>query len=219
VNFRGITAMPRPCDATDKSGPCPFRVDAEPGEFTHERFEKLADTAGGPGAEVPADGPWFACHHTRDGAPVACAGWLAVCGVDHIGVRLSVSAGVIAPEALRRPAGGPELFESYDVMAREQARGMYRPEVAEEWRRRAGHGTGHSTFVTGVADVGGRDPVCPLRDTESDAGERGSAGRLLDPGLGEPLDCPLDVTDGPDLDTARNLRSPYLSHWPGGLGG
>jgi hypothetical protein len=222
VNARPLHAMPRPCDPTDKSGACPFRVDAEPGEFTHERFEKLADTAGAPGAEVPIGGSWFACHHTRDGGEVACAGWLAVCGVDHIGVRMAVSEGRIAAEALRRPADGPDLFESYDVMAREQSRGVYRPDVADEWRRRAGHGSVVQLdgIVYGVADLGGRAEVCTQRDTLTHADERGSGGGdLSDPGLGEPLDCPLDLTDGPDVETWRDTRSPYRSHWPGGLGG
>jgi hypothetical protein len=131
--------MPRPCDATDTSGPCPFRVDAPAGEFPASRYEKLADTAGLPGAEVPVGGPMFACHHTRDGAPVACAGWLAVCGDQHLGVRMALAEGRIEPEAVRRPVGGPELFESYDVMAREQADGVYDPDRAAASREAAGH--------------------------------------------------------------------------------
>ena len=131
--------MPKPCDPTTSSGACPFRVDAEPGEFPAERYEQLADTAGGPGAEVPVGGPMFACHHTADGAPVACAGWLAVCGGDHLGVRMAMAEGRLSPEALRRPPGGPILFDSYDDMATQQSDGMYRPDVAEASRARAGH--------------------------------------------------------------------------------
>lgn len=218
TSLRPIAARKTPCDVTEQNGACPFRLDAEPGEFTADRFEKLADTAGGPGAEVPIGGQWFACHKTAEGREIACAGWLAVCGRDHIGVRMAVSAGTIAAEALRPAPDGPALFDSYDDMATQQARGMYRPEVAAEWRRRAGHGA----FVAGAAEIGyGREQACAMRDTETHVDERGSAGELRDPGLGEPLDCPLDVTDGPDVETHRDLTGPggYRSHWPSGLGG
>lgn len=218
---RPIAARKTPCDVTEQNGACPFRLDAEPGEFLATRFEELAVTAGAPGAEVPADGQWFACHKTAEGREIACAGWLAVCGVDHIGVRMAISTGTIAGEALRRPADGPGLFESYDDMATQQARGMYRPDVAAEYRRAAGHGTGHSGFAAAIASVGGRAWACELPDADSAPGDRGSAGDLRAPLLGEPLDCPLDVTDGPDVETQRDLTGPgrYRSHWPGGLGG
>lgn len=139
-----IAHMPRPCDATDRSGACPFRVDAEPGEFSAARFEKLADTAGSADSVAPLGAPMFACHHTRDlpdgqPAPVACAGWLAVCGRDHIGVRLAVVQGRLPGEVLDRP-DGVELFDTYDDMATQQADGVYDPQRADEWRQRAGHG-------------------------------------------------------------------------------
>jgi hypothetical protein len=132
-----IAHMPHPCDETDESGRCPFRVDAAPGEFTADRYELLADTAGLPGAEVPVGGPMFACHHTKAGAPVACAGWLAVCGDQHLGVRMAIAEGRLSVEALSQP--GHDLFSSYDEMAREQADGVYDPSVAATSRRRAGH--------------------------------------------------------------------------------
>lgn len=117
----------RPCDATTESGPCPFRVDAPPGEFTAERFEQLAASAGGPGAEAPPGGTIFACHHTTDGRPHACAGWLAVCGHWHLGIRQEVIEGRLPIEALDPGDGWPELFESYDDMAMRQAAGVYDP--------------------------------------------------------------------------------------------
>lgn len=174
MTLRPLLHMPRPCDATDKSGACPFRLDAEPGEFTADRYEKLADTAGMPGAEVPVDGPIFACHHTADGAPVACAGWLAVCGLDHLGVRMAISESRLPPRAVRRP-DGVDLFDTYDDMATQQANGMYRPAAAAESRQRARHG---AWFGAGVADVGGRPvEVCPLRDGEyAGIDEQGTGG-------------------------------------------
>jgi hypothetical protein len=131
--------MPRPCDASDTSGPCPFRRDAPPGEFTAERFEQLAASAGAPGAEVPLGGIMFACHSTADGAQVACAGWLAVCGTDHLGVRFAASDGRLGPDAVRPQPGWPDLFDSYDEMATTQTLGAYDPETAEAFRDAAGH--------------------------------------------------------------------------------
>lgn len=162
--------MPNPCDPTRTSGACPFRLDAEPGEFTAERYEKLAETAGAPGAEVPVGGPMFACHHTTDGAPVACAGWLAVCGVDHLGVRMAMADGRLSPEALRRRPDGPPLFDSYEDMATQQADGLYRPAVAESWRGAAGH---YRTMLEKFTTM----RVCEI-DEQSGSGGRDARRRL-----------------------------------------
>lgn len=166
--------MPRPCDASDTGGPCPFRVDAPPGEFPAERFEKLADTAGLPGAEAPHDAPMFACHHVADSPeggpqPIACAGWLAVCGGSHLGVRMAVVQRRLDPAALRVP-DGVELFGSYDDMATQQSDGVYSVERANGWRTAAGH---HRSML----DKWGGSLV--LRDAESAEAceERGSGGR------------------------------------------
>ena len=162
--------MPPPCEATATSGPCPFRIDALPGEFTAARYEKLADTAGAPGAEAPVGAPMFACHHTADGAPVACAGWLAVAGGDHLGVRLAIAERRLSPSALR-PPDGIALFNSYDEMAVQQARGLYRPDVAATSRQAAGH------YLPMVAKW-----AAPLVNAcELDVVERGQAG---DPQIG-----------------------------------
>ncbi|WP_241031712.1 hypothetical protein [Rhodococcus koreensis] len=58
-----------------------------PGRFGRERFDALAATSGGPGREVEVGGAMFACHKSPEGAEEACAGWLAVAGVEHLGVR------------------------------------------------------------------------------------------------------------------------------------
>lgn len=113
--------MPRPCDESAESGRCPFRRDAEPGEFTADRYEMLADTAGRPGREAPMNAPVFACHHTQDGAEVACAGWLAVCGDLHLGMRFAFAMGRLDRAKVGPLPGWPDLFGSYDEMAAVQA--------------------------------------------------------------------------------------------------
>lgn len=159
-----LRQMPKPCDETTDSGRCPFRVDAVPGEFPAERYERLADTAGLPGAEAPVGAPMFACHHTRDGAPVACAGWLRVCGAQHLGVRMAVAERRLPAEALSGRPDDPELFESYDVMAREQSAGVYDPRRAAESRQRAGHNDDMLTKMTSSGDlrVADRDAGCDM---------------------------------------------------------
>lgn len=101
----------RPCEE------CPFRRDTDPGQFPACRYEALAETAGAPGAEAPLGAPMFACHLSAEGRDIACAGWLAVAGYEHIGVRLAVALGELPAEALEPGDGWPELFGSYDEMA------------------------------------------------------------------------------------------------------
>jgi hypothetical protein len=147
--------MPRPCDPSPTSGACPFRRD-DPGEFPADRYEELAATAGGPGAEAPIGAPLFACHHTADGAQVACAGWLAVCGHWHLGVRFALATGRLDPSAVEPQPGWPDLFDDYDEMAAAQSgqRG-YDPRAATARRAATGHGAYILDKITG----GG---TCPL---------------------------------------------------------
>ena len=115
-----MTAVPRrryPC------AECPFRRDTKPGQFPACRYEALKETAGRPGAEVPIGAPMFACHKSPEGREEACAGWLAVCAIEHLGVRMAVLTGRIEPEDLRPAEGWPELYGSYDEMAAAMARG------------------------------------------------------------------------------------------------
>lgn len=101
---------------------CPFRTDTEPGQFTEERYEALQCTVGRPGREASLGAPLFACHKTLEGKEQACAGWLAVCGAEHIGVRLAVSTGRIPGSALAPADGWPELYPDYDSMVEVMAR-------------------------------------------------------------------------------------------------
>lgn len=105
----------RPC------AECPWRLDVAPGQFPPERYEALLETRGRredefTGYDAPIDAPWFACHKAREGEEFHCAGWLAVEGSSHIGVRLAVVSGRLAPEALAPGADWPELFASYDEL-------------------------------------------------------------------------------------------------------
>lgn len=99
---------------------CPFRLDAQPGQFEACRFDALRNTAGEPGHEAPIGSPMFACHKTAEGKEIACAGWLAVCGYDHLGVRFAAATGALPGEVLRPGPGWPELFDSYEQMTDRQ---------------------------------------------------------------------------------------------------
>lgn len=101
----------RPC------GNCPWRRDSPAGEFPAERYEALRTTVGAPGREAGLGAPIFACHKSEPGSDRACAGWLAVAGMDHLGIRLAVALGRLPASALRPGAEWPDLFDSYDEMA------------------------------------------------------------------------------------------------------
>jgi hypothetical protein len=97
---------------------CPWRLDAQPGQFPACRYDALRATAGRPGAEAPLGAPIFACHKTVEGREIACAGWLAVVGRDHLGVRLAVATGRLDPAAVAPADDWPQLYPTYEDMAR-----------------------------------------------------------------------------------------------------
>lgn len=114
----------RPCPQ------CPWRRDTPAGKFSAERYEALSETSGTRGAEAGLDAPMFACHMTDEGAERACAGWLAVVGYEHLGVRLALLRGRLDPAVLRPAPDWPPLFGSYEEMVRVQA-----PEAPGDNRR------------------------------------------------------------------------------------
>lgn len=63
----------------------------------------------------------FACHKSTEGQEQACAGWLAVGGIEHIGVLLAVACGELPAKALNPGEDWPPLFNSYTEMAATQA--------------------------------------------------------------------------------------------------
>lgn len=97
-------------------GPCPWKRDAVPGEFSAERYECLAVTSGN---GVAFGAPMFGCHRGEPGtdADLACAGWLAVAGREHPSVRLAVAFGRLPADALEPGENWPDLYESYAEMA------------------------------------------------------------------------------------------------------
>jgi Family of unknown function (DUF6283) len=102
---------------------CPFRRDTEPGQFPACRYQALQETAGQPGNEAPLGAPMFACHKSAEGREEACAGWLAVAGYEHLGVRLAIALGRLPAAALSPGEDWPELFGSYEETAEAQGGG------------------------------------------------------------------------------------------------
>lgn len=107
----GMAHRRYPCAA------CPWRRDTDPGQFPACRYDALAATVGAPGREAGVSAPMFACHKSPEGREEACAGWLAVAGIEHLGVRLAVALGDLPTSALRPGDNWPPLFDTYDEMA------------------------------------------------------------------------------------------------------
>lgn len=110
----------RPCRT------CPWRLDQDasaiPG-FSLQKAEGLANTCpGANGWSVELGRPMFACHQSTDGAEVVCAGWLAVEGRAHVGVRVNVALGEIDAAALNPGEDWPEMHRSFaEVIAKLRA--------------------------------------------------------------------------------------------------
>jgi hypothetical protein len=79
---------------------CPWQADANLTDFSDADFDKLQAANGCRGAEAPVTAPMMACHLDQPDTahPMRlCAGYLAVVGRDHLGVRLKVMAGCRRP--------------------------------------------------------------------------------------------------------------------------
>lgn len=99
----------RPC------AECPFRRDVEPGQFPAERYEALRESCRHEqNVQAPLGAPMFACHKSPEGGEFACAGWLAVEGHNHIGVRVAVATGHLPVDALAPKPDWPELYATYE---------------------------------------------------------------------------------------------------------
>jgi hypothetical protein len=99
-------AVRRPCPS------CPWRVDQDASDipnFSLDLAERLERTTHG---EIGA--PMFACHQSREGEEIVCAGWLARYGYNSIAVRMMVLAGRVSPEALEPGVDWPELHETFE---------------------------------------------------------------------------------------------------------
>ena len=106
----GLPHRKTPCKS------CPWRRDHEPGTFGVDRYQQLAATCASDQGSAGLGSPMFACHLAPDGAEQACAGWLAVEGHGHVGVRFAVATGRIPADALAPGVGWPDLWESYGEM-------------------------------------------------------------------------------------------------------
>ena len=102
-------ARGRPCDE------CPWRLDVPRGAYPviPRALNEQAAVAQG---HVPLGAPLVACHKSPVGRDVICAGWLAVEGHSHLGVRLLVIAGRILATALEPGPGWPALVASVGEM-------------------------------------------------------------------------------------------------------
>jgi hypothetical protein len=60
------------------------------------------------------DANWFACHQSKEGAEIPCAGWLAKVGRAHPRVRLAVMEGRLDPDVLTPGQDWPLLHDTYE---------------------------------------------------------------------------------------------------------
>lgn len=110
-----------PCDQ------CPFvarNADNPDAKFPAERWAALAVTIRDPatGREPALDAPLFGCHKGAPGTntDLACAGWLARFGHDHLAVRLAVATGRLPSTALAPGQNWPPLHPTWNDVVRAQ---------------------------------------------------------------------------------------------------
>lgn len=118
--FPLVKAPDRPCPS------CPWRLDQNAQDipnFSLEKAEGLAGTCPDENGMGPSFGAsWFACHQSREGAEIPCAGWLAVVGRAHPNVRIAVMEGRLDAKTLDLPPDGPTLHSTYgEVLAKLRA--------------------------------------------------------------------------------------------------
>jgi hypothetical protein len=80
---------------------CPWRVDQDASEIPNFRLELAERLERTTHTEIGA--PIFACHQSRDGDEIVCAGWLARYGWDSISIRLMLLEKRLRPEELEPP--------------------------------------------------------------------------------------------------------------------
>jgi Family of unknown function (DUF6283) len=107
--YRTFPCRPCPIVAANKANPA--------AKFPAERWDSLTETVpnGHGGASVPMDAPKFSCHKGAPGTgtALACAGWLAVFGLDHIDVRLAVHQNQLPATVFTPGPNWPELHRSW----------------------------------------------------------------------------------------------------------
>lgn len=105
----GLRLLGRPCPG------CPWRCDKSAADipgFSLEKARGLAATSPDARGFGPSFGaPLFACHQSKEGEELACAGWLATVGACHPNVRLAVISGRLDGVALRPAPDWPALHD------------------------------------------------------------------------------------------------------------
>lgn len=110
-----------PCDE------CPIRADNTDNpksKFPAERWQALSVSVRHDGHQPGFGDPLFGCHKGAPGTDedLACAGWLARFGDDHIAVRLAVAQGRLSDDALGPGETWPPLHETWaDVVAHQSS--------------------------------------------------------------------------------------------------
>ncbi len=83
-------------------------------QFNLELAEQLAGTCPDDRGMGPDFGSaQFACHQSRPGSEIVCAGWLAVVGHRHPAVRMAVLTGATPHEALSPGKDWPALHGTF----------------------------------------------------------------------------------------------------------
>lgn len=114
---------------------CPFRCDNDDNpaaNFAAERWDALRVTVRDPatGHQPGLDDPLFGCHLGEPGTDkdLACAGWLASVGSDHIRVRFAVATGRLPEDALEPGENWPPLHQTWtDVVTAKTSSGEHAP--------------------------------------------------------------------------------------------
>lgn len=101
-------------------GPCPIRADNADNpnsQFPAQRWDELSKSVRDPetGREPGLGTPMFGCHKGAPGtdADLACAGWLAVFGDDHLTVRFALATGRLPASALEPGENWPPLHQTW----------------------------------------------------------------------------------------------------------
>lgn len=105
-----------PCDE------CPIRADNTDNpksQFPAERWRSLESSVRDPisGEHPGMDDPLFGCHKGRPGEPgedLACAGWLARFGRDHVRIRLALALGDLPRDAIEAKDNWPPLHDTWE---------------------------------------------------------------------------------------------------------
>lgn len=101
---------------------CPIRSDNihnPQSKFPAQRWAELTSTVCAPDGGSPQLGDaMFGCHKGAPGTDedLACAGWLARFGENHMSVRLAIAIGRLPVEALTPRVDWPPLHETWEAV-------------------------------------------------------------------------------------------------------